>query len=311
MITFGIINCNRLFYLKSCLESLIISTKGYTNKEFIIVDNCSSEEGTIEYLREKEDEGVKVIRTEKRDPKNEFARGLNSICENSKDSDFICPLQGDMQFIAKGWLSDYLSFFKDNLENIGCLSLDAQRGWRNGRDKYSHPDPWFTYNNNRAPICGAADVIYSRKIIDLIYPWSVDNEAHESNKSKGKAKDSETKMLNKARQVIKQNNLSLKFCQPIIPVSCAITTDLSSGGNARISGDEIIGDYWPPKEDEISKRHKHSYRYYETLDYLDLKNRYQGSKTPIGKESIAIPVGWKAPLNKDGHWIKKPVMVKR
>ena len=101
----------------------------------------------------------------------------------------------------------------------------------------------------------------------------------------------------------KSNNLSLKFCQPIIPVSCAITTDLNSGGNARISGEELIGDYWPPKED--------NYRYYEISNYSDLKIRYKDSKIPIGKEVMAIPVGWKAPLNKDGHWLKKPITVKR
>ena len=300
-ITFGIVNCNRLHYLKSCLESLIFSTEEYKNKDFIIVDNSSVEPGTEEYLKEKESEGIRVFRSEKRDPKNEFARGLNTICENSKQSDFVCPLQGDMQFIAKGWLSDYLSFFKDNLENIGCLSLDAQRGWRNGRDKYSHPDPWFAYAN-RAPICGAGDVIYSRKIIDLIYPWSIDNEAHESNKSKGKAKDSETKMLNKASQVIKENNLSLKFCQPIIPVSCAISTDLNSGMNARISGDELIGDYWPLKE---------SYKYFEIKDYSFFKEKYKDSKVPIGKESIVSCIGYDPPLNKDGHWLKKPIAIKR
>ena len=36
-VTFGIVNCNRLFYLKSCLESLIDTTQNYENKELIVI----------------------------------------------------------------------------------------------------------------------------------------------------------------------------------------------------------------------------------------------------------------------------------
>ena len=45
-VTFGIVNCNRLFYLKSCLESLIDTTQNYENKELIVIDNASVEPGT-------------------------------------------------------------------------------------------------------------------------------------------------------------------------------------------------------------------------------------------------------------------------
>ena len=61
-ITFGIVNCNRLFYLKSCVESLIETTQDYLEKELIIVDNASNEDGTEEYLKEKELSGIKFIR---------------------------------------------------------------------------------------------------------------------------------------------------------------------------------------------------------------------------------------------------------
>ena len=79
LVTIGIVNCNRLFYLKSCLESFLDCTQDYPNKEIIIVDNASVEEGTEEYLVEKEKQGVKVFRQLLRDPNNEFARGLNLI----------------------------------------------------------------------------------------------------------------------------------------------------------------------------------------------------------------------------------------
>ena len=51
-VSFGLVNCNRLFYLKSCLESLIYCTEDYDNKEFLVVDNASVEKGTEEYLEQ-------------------------------------------------------------------------------------------------------------------------------------------------------------------------------------------------------------------------------------------------------------------
>ena len=90
-VTFGIVNCNRLFYLKSCLESLIHCTEDYKNKEIILVDNASIEEGTKEYLQKKEEQGVRVFRQEKRDPANEFAKALNIIVRETT-GDYICPV---------------------------------------------------------------------------------------------------------------------------------------------------------------------------------------------------------------------------
>ena len=111
-VTFGIVNCNRLFYLKSCVESLLHCTEDYGNKELIIIDNASIEEGTEKYLDEKEKQGHKVFRTTSRDPSNEYAKGLNTIVREST-GDFICLLEGDMQFIVKGgWLKDYVTFLK-------------------------------------------------------------------------------------------------------------------------------------------------------------------------------------------------------
>jgi len=78
-VTFGIVNCNRLFYLKSCLESLIDTTQNYENKEIIVIDNASVEAGTNEYLEEIQEKGITVIRKLERNPANEFAIGLNTI----------------------------------------------------------------------------------------------------------------------------------------------------------------------------------------------------------------------------------------
>ena len=293
-ITFGIINCNRLFYLRSSVESLIKTTEDYQDKKIIIVDNCSDEEGTEEYLQQKKSQGITVIRTKERDPKNEWARAANSICEHSSDSDLIAPLQGDTQFITKGWLTDYVSIFKENYDNIGALALDAQRKSRNATNSYQQVDDFFVYNRSRGAIPGAGDVIYSKKVISYIYPWEVDCTTHERGGS------AEALML---RKIARLKLPPFKFCQPIIPASCMITRDLPSGCNARVSGNKRVGDYWAPKED--------NYRYYEIKDYENLKNIFKGRKIPLGKEELAEPVGWNLPLDASGNWIKKPIFLNR
>tara|TARA_R110000824_G_scaffold88773_7_gene218114 strand:- start:1763 stop:2608 length:846 start_codon:yes stop_codon:yes gene_type:complete len=281
---------------------LIDTTEDYPDKDIIIIDNASKEKGTQEYLEEKESAGIKVIRREERDPKNEFFKAVNLICENSMDSDFIAPLQGDSQFIARNWLDDYLSFFSDHIEEIGALSMDAQRKSRNARESFEHPSSWFVYSKKRASINGGADVIYSRKIIDLIYPWSTNNQRHESNRRQRKG-DGENDMLRKSRKVIRKNGLNLNFAMPIIPAMSAICTDLKSGGNARVKGDDLIGDYWPPKS--------LNYKYYKINEYENLKNKFQDQKHPVGKEDIVTPIGFNAPLDRKGNWIKKPIKFQR
>ena len=111
-VTVGFVNCNRLHYLKSCVESFLESTKDYENKEILIVDNASVEEGTSEYLDDLQSRGFTVFRREKRDPSNEFALALNTIVENAT-GEYLIALQSDMQFIIKDkWLSEYVHFAK-------------------------------------------------------------------------------------------------------------------------------------------------------------------------------------------------------
>jgi len=299
-VTFGIVNCNRLFYLKSCVESLLNCTEDYPNKEIIIVDNASVEDGTEEYLHEKEKQGAKVFRQLTRDPSNEFARALNLIVREST-GDFICPLQGDMQFVVRGvWLHEYVSFFLENSSNTGCILFDAQRSVRNAADKFSDPMGQqfkFVHSLIRNPVNGAADVMYSRKIIEQIYPWSESNVSHEG------GGDSETKMLEKVSKIIRDHNHQIFCAMPILPVSVAINTD-PRGTNARVRGNKRYGDYWEPKVD---------YRYYEIYEldnikktpeiYGDLSNTH----IPIGIEHIANPIGWKKPVDTQGNWLKNPI----
>ncbi len=286
-VTVGFVNCNRLFYLKSCVESFLETTQDYDNKELIIVDNASIEKGTDEYLSEKAQQGITVIKTKDRDPSNEYAKALNIIVENST-GDYIAPLPADTQFVVRsGWLEKYVKCMEENPNGIGCITFDAQRTIRNSNENWGKiidiGGYKFRFNPSRNPILGAANCLFSRKVIDIMYPWEEKNSSHEG------GQDSETKMLNKVRAM----NLGLMILMPVIPTSIGIYNE--QGTSARIRGDKRIGIYFEPKQ---------SYRYYEIHDYSKLVERYGKREIPIGIEYMAKSIGWNLPLKKNGEWIK-------
>ena len=290
-VTFGFINCNRLHYLKSCVESLLDCTHDYPNKELIIVDNASVEEGTREYLASKATQGFKVIQNTSRDPKNEFAKALNIVTKEST-GDFICPLQADMQFVVKGkWLKQYVNVYEQNLDRVGCIIFDAQRRIRNESSKFTKIGDGFLIDSRRNPICGAGDVMYSRKILDMIMPWQENNAAHEG------GQDSETAMLDKVKSLLAAGQQNFSCLVPIVPPSIAIYTD-ARGTNARVRGNKRYGDYWAPKDG--------GWKYYELIPNGIMKSS-QDRQQPLSIEDLAIPIGWNKPVDKLGGWLKNPI----
>ena len=299
LVTFGFVNCNRLFYLKSCVESVLKTTKDYPNKEMIIIDNASVENGTEQYLQEKEKQGFLVVRKKERDPKNEFAKGLNKIYELSKGK-YVVPLQADSQFIIKDkWLHEYVDFYEKDANNqIGCITLDAQRKITNESHKYSqvfrtNSGFGFLADLHRPPTCGAGDVMYSKKILDIIYPWSENNKQHEYDG------DSETKMLNKVKKMHAEGkHVFYTFC-PIMPVSIAIYTD-PIGTNARVRGNKIYGQYWEAKKDN---------QYYEMISYENCLTRYNFNQRnlPINIEEVAQCIDHGPYIDNSGSWLKNPI----
>ena len=301
-VTFGIVNCNRLEYLKICVESLIFCTDDYDSKEIIIIDNASIEEGTLEYLEQKEAQGIRVIRQEKRDPSNEFAKALNILCKEAK-GDFIAPVQGDMQFLVKGsWLKEYVNFFRKYEDYIGCILFDAQRQIRINssspfgllEESIMNKDFRFYVDTKRPPLHGAADCMYSKKVLEKIFPWSEKNDSHEG------GGDSETKMLEKISKMLESGEIgpNLFTLVPQIPVSAGIYTD-PRGTNARVRGNIRYGKYWPPKED---------FRYYEIFEYSEvIESKNTSGGAPFSIEKMAIPIGWDQPIDNQGNWLKNPI----
>ena len=296
-VTFGIINCNRLFYLKSCVESLVETTKDYDNKEIFIVDNASVENGTEEYLNEKEAQGIKIFRNSKRDPSNEFAKALNLITREST-GEYIAHIQGDMQFVlGSGWLTEYIQFYESFKKSIGCIGLDAQRTQRNrNTSKFSdkiNPSYPFLVDFSRIPFSCSADVLYSRESLEFMGPFLEKNEGHE------RGVNSEDDMRQRMLSKIKNNSIEVYCAMPLIPPACGIFTD-SRGTNARVRGNRLYGDYWEAKSD---------FRYYEIKDYKKSLFEYTNREFPVGIEEMAFPIGWDAPIDNFGNWKKNPIRI--
>ena len=294
-VTFGFVNCNRLHYLKSCIESLIVSTDDYENREFIVVDNASVEEGTEGYLNELEERGFTVLRQQERDPANEYAKACNFIVREAT-GDFISLVTGDIQFILKGgWLKEYVDFYSEHKDMIGCIAFDAQRRSRirssNFSPAFGSGNLKFVFDTSRFPISGAGNVLYSREIIEMMYPWDEDNASHEG------GPDSESKMLHKIVAFLKENELRVYQALPLYPNSVSINTD-ARGTNARVRGNKRYGDYWAPKQD---------FRYYELNEFNKAIKKIEGKNKPLGIEEVVTAVGWDLPLDEYGDWKKNPI----
>jgi glycosyltransferase involved in cell wall biosynthesis len=296
-VTFGVVGCNRLFYLKSCIESLLDTTQEYTNKELIIVDNASVEAGTKEYLSSLEERGFTVIRKLERNPPNEFAIGLNEIFRQSS-GDYVCMLQGDMQFVLPNWLKDVIEFYEKNLDSVGSFMLDAQRRItinshdirQFNTDKCpSNSENYFFADLSRDPISPAADALYSRKVLESIFPWCEDNFNHEG------SLDSENEMRYRVLGMMKEKKLPRYVTAfSSVPQSIAIYTD-PRGTQGRVRGNKRYGQYWPAKD--IS-----GWKYYEYISEKEFDNTY-----PKSIEDIAKPIGFEKMLDNSGNWLKNPI----
>ena len=298
-VTFGIVNCNRLHYLKACVESIFISTSDYDNKEIIVVDNASIEPGTEEYLKSLASRGVNVIQTTKRDPSNEFARALNTIVKEST-GDVICPLSGDLQFVlSPGWIKPFLKIVAEK-QDLGSLMLDSQRRKTIVGNTLESPvfyeEMKFWKNTSRPPIATSGNSFYRREVLEKLGPWSEDNKNHEG------TDDSETKMLKRVVTYCVENKVDWSQYQSCFPATVMITTD-PRGTNARIRGEKVYGKYVEGKGD--------SGTYYKFRSIEELQDKYglHVRDFPLEIEKVAIGEGFDIYLDRNGDWKKSPIRV--
>ena len=297
-VSFGLVNCNRLYYLQSCLESLEYCTKDYKNKEIFVFDNASIEKGTDEYLLEIEKRGIKVHKTQKRNPANEYAIALNRFLD-SASGEYICPLAGDMQFIVEGgWLERYVSVYEKFKNYIGNIMFDAQRIVTHNGHVFGNTifdkDFSFVFDYSRPPIAGSANVMFHKDNIKIMEKWTTRNDSHEG------GGDMEEHMLNKVKSLKNSGSVEWSQLLPMFPTSIAIYTD-PRGTNARVRGNKIYGKYWKAKK---------AFNYYETYKYDEVVRLLRSNESysrPFSIEQVAKTCGWDPFLDEKGVWLKNPI----
>jgi glycosyltransferase involved in cell wall biosynthesis len=283
--------------MKSCIESLLDTTKDYENKELIVVDNASIEAGTSEYLQSLQERGFNVIRRLERDPANEYAIGLNQIT-NHASGDYVCMLQGDMQFVVNNWLHEVVEFYDLNLDVVGSYMFDAQRRmtiashdvkqFNPNRHPKSVKNRYFA-DLSRDPIAPAADAMYSRRVLEQIAPWSERNVNHEG------SLDSENEMRFRIKELMSSGKMQ-KYMTAFsaVPQSIAIYTD-PRGTQGRVRGNKRYGQYWEAKDET-------RWKYYEYVNVEDFD-----VNSPRSIEEVAKPIGFQKMLDERGNWLKNPI----
>ena len=291
-VTFGIVNYNRLFYLKSCAETLMESVSDYEDVEFICVDDNSKESGTKEYLKTLEDRGWVVINQEDYRTKEKskvdfyndtvhmsaFSEALNIMLEVSTGEYFV-PLQGDIQFVKKNWLESFVELFEEK-DDVGCVCLDAQRKVRLQGSYFTNhievENNIFAIDRSRN-IGGAGDAFYKTSIVKELGGWT-----------KGPAGTPETYFVEK---MIKKYNGAKKAYVPWNPPAALIITDV--GTNARIRGGKRYGKYWEAQSNNLY------YNWAPELELTEERRRPQSIE-----ELLVTNGGWKLPLDENGNMIK-------
>lgn len=126
-----IVTCNRLFFSKQTIESVLNNTK-YANYEVIIIDNGSTD-GTVKYLKsiERRPHIRRVIYLKTNHGKGKAANQGFLISKG----DYIVGLDDDV-VAPKGWLTKMVKAI-DLIPNVGWLSFNLERPyWRSfSRDR--------------------------------------------------------------------------------------------------------------------------------------------------------------------------------
>ena len=292
-VSFGIINYNRLFYLKSCAESLMESVKDYPDVEFICIDDNSKEPGTQEYLQSLKDRGWIVVNQENyrkltkksinaiKDVIDEFSSALNLFYQLSS-GELLAPLQGDLQFIRKGWLKEYVDLFSGR-NDVFAIMFDAQRRTRLEGSTFEKVDSGsgvFAVEKGRG-IPGAGDCLYNREVLNALGGWHV-----------GLQHNAEEIFTEMGGSVF---NNSKKVYVPWSPPAAVIFTD-PRGTNGRVRGNKRFGLYWEALKDN---------RYYQWIEKDSIPHN---NNRPASIEEVVVANGgWELPIDENGNWKKNPI----
>lgn len=111
MVDIIVLTYNNLKNTRSCIESIYKHTSDFG---IIVVDNNSTD-GTVEYLKDIEQDNLTLHFS----PKNlGCVMGRNFAYTLSKDSEYICFLDND-QFVLSEWVESYMSYIDMGYDLVG------------------------------------------------------------------------------------------------------------------------------------------------------------------------------------------------
>jgi len=293
-LSIGIISFNRFKYLKAQITSMN-EFLGDEKYEFYIVDNCSTESGLVDYIKdlEKQYKNVRVLirPPEERDWINDEYKGINSIIENTS-SDMLIILQDDNQFLwDKETMDEVVNEFKRI--NVPCLYLNAVRQFTVDQRVNSHlryvkleksDNKFWLCTNNHFSTTG----LFHRKVFDDNGKHPVDWPTEKEYWGR-----SETFYANKVKQNYGEN--SIIALRPHVPLFAGVWND-PRGGYAFIRGDYRYGQYLDPVDE--------SGLYYVQRSYKDYKMIQKKNERILSFPALVKGVGWDYAKDENGDQLK-------
>jgi len=211
MFTFAVITCNRLHYLKNCVNS-IIKFIGLDDINLLIIDNASSEDGVDSYLSSLPPEID--IKSFKKRRIHELHRAMNYAIKYSRDkkSKYVNFIQDDYQYLYENtdllkWVHDAFKARKD------VVQLHTNLIWKYKAHKIGKVRPlsingvkWF-YLHGKAPCDNGFTKLSLYKKIGF-YPSNVSVHGKERHYRSGESWFAK-KCKNKYRMLLGQPNMGM------------------------------------------------------------------------------------------------------
>jgi hypothetical protein len=280
MVTIAITHCNRRKYLSSVVKSLH-PLMSIDNVQKIIIDNCSTEEGTSQDLDTYEADGWEVIRRLDRDWINDEYIAKNEIIQKSKH-DLILFLQDDMQFIGT---KDFFLQICEEFKSIPIASLSLT-GVRKSTvlsetDKRITRNIWSKHDKH-FPTTGLFKKIVFDKFGLYRVDWPSDKEFW------GRSED---EYDNRLKQYLNYDALTAKAH---IPIFLSIWND-PRGGYAFIRGNKRYGHY---------RSAPNGIFYKHMTD--DMITKLCERDVALSFSDVANPDGWCYAADEKGDQVKYP-----
>lgn len=318
-VTFGLISCNRLHYLRATLESARRCIQ-YPNLQWIVIDNASTEPELRDYLQSRDWIDELILR-EHRSPQTEHAAAMNEIIQRAQ-GEFVFIWPEDVQFIVEGnWLVDIIELMQRHpwigsvglnylrkmtyaysfswrpfLDTKSVLRYIKYRGLGLARQQLVRSNRGYglrSFGWMRPGVVGSGIPSLTRtKVWHDLGGWHAERATSGSNR----LSDSSGGAENNMERRYFRSALRLQQATPIIPVAADIVND-AIGAKAKVRGHQRYGTYTPPTTGQF---------YYQILPQQHFDFAAQ-STMPLAFEDYVQPIGFTLPLDEQGNLRKAAI----